>query len=78
MSETLVNVTDAAANLAALVARVLQGEDVVITRSNRPLVRLVPVVGEPGPKTLGRSRGKVRVSDDFDAPLDRASWHAGA
>lgn len=77
MSETLVNITDAQTTLAALVARVLQGEDIVIARGNRPLVRLVPVVGEPGPKTLGRARGKVDLADDFDAPLDRATGAPG-
>ena len=43
------------------------------------MVELEPdaVIGEPGPKTLGRARGKVEVADDFDAPLERATWGAG-
>jgi len=43
------------------------GEDVVIARAGKPVARLLPVV--PGARTPGRLEGKVKMSDDFDAPL---------
>jgi antitoxin (DNA-binding transcriptional repressor) of toxin-antitoxin stability system len=53
-----------------------EGEEVVLSRGRRPVVRLVPIVaGEVGAKRKpGRMRGRVRVPDDFDEwPEDVAS-----
>jgi len=48
--------------------RVAAGEDVVITRSGRPVARLVPVE-RTGRRRLGIDRGRFVIPDDFDAPL---------
>ncbi len=48
--------------------RVAQGEEIVIARAGKPIVRLVPV--EPKPRRiLGQDEGLFEVPDDFDAPL---------
>ena len=62
------NVAEAKAQFSTLVRKALQGEDVVIARDNKPLVRLVPV-GVPARKP-GSAKGRVRIAADFDAPLD--------
>lgn len=62
------NVAEAKAQFSTLVRRALQGEDVVIARDNKPLVRLVPV-GVPDRKP-GSARGRVTMAADFDAPLE--------
>ena len=62
------NVAEAKAHLSTLVRRALQGEEVVIARDNTPLVKLVPVGVQT--RTPGSAKGRVRVSADFDAPLD--------
>lgn len=59
---------EAKTELSKLVERALAGEDVVIARAGVPVVRLVPVVRQ-GTRILGQWRGKVRMSEDFDAPL---------
>jgi antitoxin (DNA-binding transcriptional repressor) of toxin-antitoxin stability system len=46
----------------------LQGEDVVIARDNKPLLRLVPVGVQS--RAPGTAKGRVRLSADFDAALD--------
>jgi len=64
---TKVNVADAKARLSHLIDRALAGEDVVIARRNRPLVRLT-VVREAKPKrTVGWARGRITTAPDFDA-----------
>lgn len=63
-----VNMHEAKTELSKLIERALAGEDVVIARAGVPVVRLVPVA-RPGQRVLGQWRGKVRVADDFDAPL---------
>ena len=53
----------------------LAGEEVVLAKEGRPLVRLTPVKPEPDEKkkdiasTFGMLKGKIWMSDDFDDPL---------
>ena len=65
MSE-IVNMHEAKTTLSRLVERALAGEDVVIARNGRPLVRLVPVAKNREPRTPGRSKGKIWISPDFE------------
>lgn len=62
------SVYDAKTQLSRLIDRALAGEDVVIARSGRPVVRLVPVADEEASPRSGRGawRGRVRIADDFD------------
>ena len=62
------NVAEAKAKFSTLVRKALQGEEVVIARDNKPLVRLVPV-GVQG-REPGSAKGRVTIAPDFDAPLD--------
>lgn len=63
------NIAEAKANLSMAVRETLAGADVVISKDNRPLVRLVPVVSV-GTRKPGSGRGQVTMAADFDAPLD--------
>jgi prevent-host-death family protein len=63
------NVADAKARLSDLVRRALRGEDVVIARDNKPLVRLVPLAAE-GARTPGSAKGQVTIAPDFDRTPD--------
>lgn len=62
------NVAEAKAHFSTLVRKALQGEEVVIARDNTPLVKLVPV--GVAARTPGSAKGRIRISPDFDAPLD--------
>jgi prevent-host-death family protein len=62
-----VNVSEAKARLSELIHAATQGEDVVIARAGRPVVRLVPIV-EPDPRRLGFV--KLTIDDAFFEPLD--------
>ena len=71
---TVIDVGEAKIHLAALIARAEAGEDIVIARSGRPVVRLVPIDG-PSPRTFGGL--DFQVPDEFDAPLpesELAAW----
>jgi prevent-host-death family protein len=63
-----VGVHEAKTHLSRLLTRVAAGEDVVITRSGRPVARLVPVE-RTGRRRLGMDRGRIVIAADFDAPL---------
>lgn len=55
-------------HLFRLVRQIAAGEDVIITRSGRPVARLVPIQ-ETRP-VFGVDEGRFAVPDDFDDPLD--------
>lgn len=65
---TRINVAQAKARLSELIDRVLAGEEIVISRRDVPVIRLIP---EPPSRRsiLGLFRDEIVVGDDFDAPL---------
>lgn len=68
------NVQEAKTHLSALIARAEAGEEIVIARSGRPVMRLVPI-GGPTPRVFGGMH--FEVPEDFDSPLsdeELAEW----
>jgi len=64
-----VNIYEAKTRLSQLVDKAAAGEDVVVSRNGKPLVRITALVGEKRPVNFGVLRGKVKIARDFDAPL---------
>jgi prevent-host-death family protein len=64
-----VNVHEAKTHLSRLLERVIEGEEVVISKAGRPVARLVPVGERPDRREPGTASGRVVVGEDFDAPL---------
>ncbi len=65
-----VNIHEAKTHLSKLLKKVQSGEDVIIAKGNKPIARLVLIEElKPEPK-LGTAKGKVYITDDFDAPLE--------
>ncbi len=65
---TEVGIHEAKTNLSRLLRRVAAGDEIVITRSGRPVARLIPI-NEASPRLLGEDEGRFVVPEDFDAPL---------
>jgi prevent-host-death family protein len=70
-----VNIQEAKAQLSALIARAEAGEDIVIARANKPVVRLVPVVAPKFERRLGEAKGLVQIAEDFDTLPDDLLEH---
>jgi prevent-host-death family protein len=71
----VVNLYDAKAQLSRLIDRATAGEDILIARAGKPLVRLVPV-DEMRPREPGLLKG-LTVPDGFFDPLsedEQAAW----
>lgn len=64
------NVHAAKTHLSRLIDRAAAGEEIVIGKAGRPMVRLVPYVEKKSPRKPGRWAGRVTVADDFDATPD--------
>ena len=73
----IVNMHEAKSNLSRLVDEAQAGEEIILAKAGKPVVRLVPVSRK---RKLGQWKGKVRMSDDFDSPLpaaEQAAWESG-
>ena len=68
-SPTTVNIFEAKTHLSKLIAKVEQGEEVIIARAGKPVARLTAAKPEKKPIIFGLLKGKLHVADDFDAPL---------
>lgn len=65
-----ISVYDARMALSQLIDRVLKGEEIVITRRGKPVVKLIPAAEEPPRRRrLGLLKGKFEVPDSFFDPL---------
>jgi prevent-host-death family protein len=68
MKKKTVSIHQAKSTLSKLIQEVLQGEEIVIVKRNVPLIELVPVRNEK--VKLGRYKGEIKISPDFDQPLE--------
>lgn len=64
-----VNIHEAKTQLSKLLARVMQGEEIVIARAGKPVARLVPITQRSARRVPGTAKGKITIAPDFDAPL---------
>jgi prevent-host-death family protein len=64
-----VNVHEAKTHLSRLLERAMEGEEVIIMRAGRQLVRLVPVERAPVQRKVGTAKGDFVVPEEFEAPL---------
>ena len=71
MATTTVNIHQAKTHLSKLIAQVEHGEEVIIARAGKPLVRLTPVEPKPRPSRLGFMHGQFTVPDDFDTMFQK-------
>lgn len=64
-----VNIYEAKTRLSQLVDKAAAGEDVLVARNGKPLVRMTRIDATKRPIRFGVLKGKVRIGADFDAPL---------
>ena len=72
-----VTVHNAKTQLSKLIARAEAGEEVIIARGKKPVVRLVPVEDAKPRRQFGAMKGKVWVGPEFFEPLpeeELAGW----
>lgn len=70
---TLCDISEAMAQLSALIEAVQAGEEVIIGKAGKPVARLVRYQGAASPRRPGALKGRIRIVDDFDElPVDIA------
>ena len=65
-----VNIHEAKTNLSKLIKKVVNGEEVIIAKGNKPLVKMVFIEGDKPKRKLGTAKGKIKIAADFDTIID--------
>jgi prevent-host-death family protein len=69
------NVAEAKARFSEVVRRAMSGEEVIISKDNRPVLRIVPLRSDRRARRPGSAKGAVRMARDFDrTPRDFAEY----
>lgn len=74
----LKNISEAKAELSALIEAVTKGEEVLIGKAGVPVARLVRFAGPAGPRAPGALKGRVSMAADFDELPDDLAVAFGA
>ena len=69
--EEMLNVHAAKTNFSKLLARVANGEEIVIAKDGTPVAKLVPYASASSPRPLGLFAGKLWMSEDA---LETPAW----
>lgn len=64
-----VNIHDAKTQLSKLIVRACNGEEVIIAKAGKPMVRLTTIEPTPNGRRFGAYRGKALVDERFFEPL---------
>ena len=56
-------------NLSRLIEEACKGEEIVIAKGDKPMVRLVPISEVNGNRKPGRLKGQFKVGPEFLEPL---------
>lgn len=64
-------------DLAGVIALIADGTEIILTRGETPVARIVPVQAAVRSRVAGLHMGAIETTDDFDEPLPNHFW-AGA
>lgn len=64
-----VTIHKAKTELSRLIEKACRGEEIVIARGKKPVVRLVAIEDKTGHRKPGALRGKLKVGPEFFEPL---------
>ncbi len=62
----ITNISEAKAQLSALIEKVMSGQEVIIGKAGKPVAKLVRYELNEKPRRPGALRGKIKIADDFD------------
>lgn len=66
----MANISEAKAQLSALIEKVMAGEEVIIGKAGKPVARLIKYENNRKARRPGALRGKIKIADDFDVLPD--------
>jgi prevent-host-death family protein len=64
-----ITIHKAKTELSRLIEKACRGEEIVIARGKKPVVRLIAIEDKQGQRKPGALRGKLKVGPEFFEPL---------
>ncbi len=64
-----INIHEAKTQLSRLAEDVATGEEIIVAKAGKPKMKLVPIDSNKKEIKFGALKGKIQISEDFDAPL---------
>lgn len=64
-----INIHEAKTHLSQIAEEVAAGEEIIVAKAGKPKMKLVPIQPQKKKITFGLLKGKIQISEDFDAPL---------
>jgi prevent-host-death family protein len=62
-----ISIQEAEAHFAGIVSEVRNGEEIILTDHDSPVVKMIPLYDPQSPRGLvGSLKGKIWIADDFD------------
>jgi len=61
-----INIHEAKTRLSQLIQQVEEGDEIIISRANKPIARLVAYREKAQQRRLGEAKGMVEILPDFD------------
>lgn len=69
-STTVLNMHEAKTHLSEHVARLKEGDRIILCRRNRPVAQILPIAETPAePRPIGLGKGLAEIPDSFFDPL---------
>lgn len=65
----IVNIHEAKTRFSMLINKALNGEEIIITKSGKPVAKLLPYSNDLPPREGGQFKGLLEIANDFDDPL---------
>lgn len=72
-----VPIAEAKAKFSELIKRAEAGEEISVTRHGKVVARVMPAPLDIELARVGGLKGKIWISDDFDAPLEDFAEYQG-
>lgn len=72
------NISEAKAELSALVEQVQKGAEVILAKAGKPVAKIIAYRGPATPRTPGSMSGEIWISPDFDTLPDDIAEAFGA
>lgn len=69
-----VDISVAQTQITELLQSALRGEEIIITRDNHPILKLIQVSSQPKRRQRGSAKGQIWMAADFDEPLIERKW----
>jgi prevent-host-death family protein len=65
-----IDITEAQAQITQLLQSALRGEEIIITRNNQPILKLIQFSPDSKRRRRGSAKGQIWMAPDFDKPLE--------